>query len=67
MPVQDGNDEPKGAPRQAASRGLAVRNADALVFAADMYGVQLDQLAALTGGERPARAAAARWRELGYA
>jgi hypothetical protein len=48
-------------------RGLAVRDADALMFAADMYGVQLDQLAALTGGERPARAAAARWRELGYA
>jgi hypothetical protein len=47
--------------------GLAVRDADALVFAADMYGVQLDQLAALLGGERPARAAAARWRSLGYA
>jgi hypothetical protein len=47
--------------------GLAVRDADALIFAADMYGLQLDQLAALTGGERPARAAAARWRELGYA
>ncbi len=47
--------------------GLAVRNAAALVFAADMYGIQLDQLAALTGGERSARAAAARWRELGYA
>jgi hypothetical protein len=39
----------------------------ALVFAADMYGIQLDQLASLTGGERSARAAAARWRELGYA
>jgi hypothetical protein len=48
-------------------RGLAVRNADALIFAADMYGLQLDQLAALTGGERTARAAAVRWRELGYA
>lgn len=47
--------------------GLAVRDAAALVFAADMYGVQLDQLAALTGGERQARAAAARWRSLGYA
>jgi hypothetical protein len=47
--------------------GLAVRNADALVFAADMYGVQLDQLATLTGGDRSARAAAARWRALGYA
>src|ERR1700729_3939414 len=49
------------------ARGLAVRDAAALIFAADMYGVQLDQLAALTGGERSARAAAARWRELGYA
>lgn len=57
----------EGASGQAAVRGLAVRNADALVFAADMYGVQLDQLAVLTGGERSARAAAARWRELGYA
>ena len=47
--------------------GLAVRDAEALIFAADMYGVQLDQLAALTGGERSARAAAARWRSLGYA
>jgi hypothetical protein len=46
---------------------LAVRDADALIFAADMYGVQLDQLAAVCGGERPARAAAARWRSLGYA
>lgn len=46
---------------------LAVRDADALIFAADMYGVQLDQLAVLTGGERAARAAAARWRSLGYA
>jgi hypothetical protein len=44
-----------------------VRDVDALVFAADMYGIQLDQLARLTGGERSARAAAARWRELGYA
>jgi hypothetical protein len=67
MPVQDGKDEPEGPLRKAAARGLAVRNSDALVFAADMYGVQLDQLAALTGGERAARAAAARWRELGYA
>jgi hypothetical protein len=48
-------------------RGLAVRDAGALLFAADMYGVQLDQLALLAGGERAARAAAARWRSLGYA
>ncbi len=55
------------AARSAGGRGLAVRDAGALIFAADMYGVQLDQLAALTGDERAARAAAARWRELGYA
>jgi hypothetical protein len=48
-------------------RGGAVRNSDALIFAADMYGIQFDQLAQLVGGERTARAAAARWRELGYA
>jgi hypothetical protein len=48
-------------------RPLAVRDAEALAFAADMYGVQLDQLAALLGGEAAAKAAAARWRELGYA
>ena len=54
-------------PLSGPGRGLAVRNADALLFAADMYGLQLDQLSALTGGERSARAAAARWRELGYA
>jgi hypothetical protein len=48
-------------------RGLAVRDAGALIFAAEMYGVQLDQLAALTGDPRSARSAAARWRELGYA
>lgn len=47
--------------------GLAVRDADALVFAADMYGVQLDQLAGLLGGENAAKAAAARWKSLGYA
>jgi hypothetical protein len=46
---------------------VAVRDTSALIFAADMYGVQLDQLALLTGSERAARAAAARWRELGYA
>jgi hypothetical protein len=57
--------QPPGRP--AAAGRLAVRNTDALVFAADMYGLQLDQLAALTGGERSARAAASRWRELGYA
>jgi hypothetical protein len=50
-----------------AQPGLAVRDAGALVFAAEMYGLQLDQLAALTGSDNAARAAAARWRSLGYA
>jgi hypothetical protein len=47
--------------------GLAVRDVPALLFAADMYGVQLDQLAVLADGDKPARAAATRWRSLGYA
>jgi hypothetical protein len=62
-----GANGPGAGGRAGGERGLAVRDAGALIFAADMYGVQLDQLAALTGGERSARAAAARWRELGYA
>jgi hypothetical protein len=64
MTVSGGARRPRGG---GGSRGLAVRDAPALLFAADMYGIQLDQLARLTGGERSARAAAARWRELGYA
>jgi hypothetical protein len=70
MPAQDVPGPaagPQPPPAAARTRGLAVRNADALIFTADMYGVQLDQLAQLTGGERTARAAVARWRELGYA
>ena len=35
------------------ARGLAVRDAAALIFAADMYGVQLDQLAACSGSSGP--------------
>ena len=60
-------DDDKPSPSRPAPGRLAVRNVDALVFAADMYGLQLDQLAQLAGGERSARAAASRWRELGYA
>jgi hypothetical protein len=45
---------------------LAVRDAGALVFAADMYGVQHDQLAALLGDDKSAKAAATRWKSLGY-
>jgi hypothetical protein len=55
------------APWGGRGSGLAVRDAPALVFAADMYGVQLDQLAVLTGGDKAARAAATRWRSVGYA
>jgi hypothetical protein len=64
MTASSENSVPRGG---TGTRGLAVRDVAALAFAADMYGIQLDQLARLTGGERPARAAAARWRELGYA
>ena len=64
MTSSNGDSRPLGG---GGTRGLAVRDVGALVFAADMYGLQLDQLARLTGGERSARAAAARWRELGYA
>jgi hypothetical protein len=67
MTIQE--DQDGASDRRAGGRGpgLAVRNAGALVFAADMYGVQLDQLAVLAGGDRSARTAAARWRALGYA
>ena len=48
--------------------GLADRDVTGLLFAADMYGVQLDQLASVLGLSEPrARAAAARWRQAGYA
>ena len=73
MTIPEGVAEPRdqrgssGRAGPGGGRGLAVRDAAALVFAADMYGVQLDQLALLTRDERTARAAAARWRELGYA
>ena len=62
---RSGGDDPPEPPRRRSA--LAVRNADALVFTADMYGIQVDQLAALAGGERAGRAAVARWRTLGYA
>jgi hypothetical protein len=46
----------------------AGRDTEALLFAAEMYGVQLDQLAAVLGvGESQARRVAAGWRALGYA
>ncbi len=54
--------------RPAAAGTLAQRDLDGLVFTAEMYGVQLDQLAALLAvSEERARAAGARWRARGYA
>ncbi len=48
----------------AAGGNLAGRDVTGLLFAAEMYGVQLDQLAAvLAVGEPRARQIAARWRE----
>jgi hypothetical protein len=57
----------------AGPGSLSGRDIRALVFAAEMYGVQLDQLAAVLGtgtgraGTERARAVAVRWRTLGYA
>ena len=47
---------------------MSERDVAGLLFTAEMYGVQLDQLAArLAVSEARARALAARWREQGYA
>ncbi len=47
---------------------LAERDIAGLLFAADMYGIQLDQMAAALGvGESRARAIIASWRRAGYA
>ncbi|MGD0925618.1 MAG: hypothetical protein ABR926_10550 [Streptosporangiaceae bacterium] len=47
---------------------MSERNVAGLLFTAEMYGVQLDQLAVELGvSEVRARALAARWREQGYA
>jgi hypothetical protein len=51
-----------------APAGLSGRDVSGLLFVADMYGVQMDQLARVLGGSLPAaRAAAARWQQAGYA
>jgi hypothetical protein len=52
-----------------AARQQAVLDVPALVFTADMYGLQLDQLAELSGGGtlRHARALVARWAKAGLA
>jgi hypothetical protein len=52
----------------AAAAGLPQRDVTGLLFLADMYAVQADLLAAALGLSEPAaRAAAARWRQAGYA
>ena len=60
--------ERPGRPANASPRGLGERDINGMLFTAEMYGVQLDLLAAVLGGTEPrARAAATRWRRLGYA
>jgi hypothetical protein len=55
-------------PGRPAGGGLGQRDIDGMLFIAEMYGLQLDLLADVLGGTVPrARAAAARWRRLGYA
>jgi hypothetical protein len=52
----------------AQQAGLAGRNGTGLLFTAEMYGLQLDQLAELQGGTmRQARALAGRWASAGLA
>jgi hypothetical protein len=52
----------------SSTTALTQRDIHGLVFTAEMYGVQLDQLAALLAlTERRARAVGARWRARGYA
>jgi len=54
--------------RDVARPGITGRDVAGLLFAAEMYGVQLDQLAAvLRVSESRARAIAARWRRQRYA
>jgi hypothetical protein len=54
--------------RDAAGRDSIGRDGAGLVFVGEMYGVQLDHLAAVLGlGEPRARAIAARWRARRYA
>lgn len=58
----------RGNPGAARPGNLAERDITGLLFVADMYGVQLDQVAAVLGvGEARARAVTAAWRRAGYA
>jgi hypothetical protein len=59
---------PDAASRDTASRDTASRDAAGLLFVAEMYGVQLDHLAAvLAVSPARARVIAATWRDRGYA
>jgi hypothetical protein len=59
---------PRSGRPPASPPQLTQRDIEGLVFTAEMYGVQLDQLAALLSlTEERARAVSARWRSLGYA
>jgi len=54
--------------RNAGVKALTSRDIDGLLFAAEMYGLQLDQLGALLGvSVEHARTVASRWRKLGFA
>ena len=59
----------QGKPGAATAPGpLTERDITALLFVADMYAVQLDQLATVLGvGENRARAIVLAWRRAGYA
>ena len=58
---------PGSPPAAAVPAHLAGRDIAGLLFVADMYGVQLDQLAAVLGvGEPRARAIASSWRRARY-
>ena len=59
---------PGGPAAAAGPAHLAGRDIAGLLFVADMYGIQLDQVAAALGvGESRARAITASWRRAGYA
>ncbi|MGO9162970.1 MAG: hypothetical protein ACLP7J_20150 [Streptosporangiaceae bacterium] len=55
-------------PAAAAEAGISARDAAAMLFTGEMYGLQLDHLAAVLGvSPQRARAVAAAWRARGYA
>jgi len=55
-------------PAEGTERPSPGRDAEGMLFTAEMYGVQLDHLAAVLGvSEARARAIAARWRARGHA